>query len=371
MPTTEKQQLTQDEKQVLILNEIPFTSISFSKLCALLGNQDGITKDDILPLVNDLVIKKQIKMTMSKEMEFSRNWNEAIDEERKDLSRALPTHFSNETIFYPRFDSYVANVEDNFYADCICPIKKAYSAISNEYFSWHRNKKTNVTYPPKMHALNSNAVLACNLTAGLVKEDSTVEYAKEMNLIKPEPLKDHPEELNDPKILFDSVISNENTSVFLQTRFLEPFYAPFRQSMWAYQYGQRYLFDDEDKAYPFRCFAKTTNYIFYDGYQTFKSILAIYNDIILNPDKYTNKKITLLQVSFNLSKESNYKNLLNFYNDYDEEARRCAGEFSALCENLVMPEGTTLEFKYASLEEATSICCDNVKDYLTKRYLGF
>lgn len=362
--------LTQEEKTIKVLEQVPFVPASQTKIAEALK---GIVTDaELFLILSALVAEGKVKMAMGQRgPEFSRDWNKAIDEERKNVSRELNKRFDENTIFYPRFDGYVANLEDNFLGDNYADVVATFGTFDKEYSHWHKNAKSGVIYPPKMHALNSKAVLATNVVAGLGLAPEQVEYAVEFEVIEPEALKERPDEMSSPKAQFDAIIHYEDGFDFVQTNFLEPFYQPFRQSMWAYQYGDRYLFNDEEATRIFRDFAKKANFVFFDGYQTFKTIVAIYSDILANPEGYTGKKVNLLNMNWDLGNESAYQAMKEFQNDYLAEGRRVEGLFNELLASLPLPEGTTFEFQFLTLSEVVENMEENAKEYLTKRYLNF
>ncbi len=361
--------LTQEEKVLKVLQQVPFVAASHNKIVDAL--KDEVSDQEVFLILSQLIAEGKVQMSMGpKGPEYSKKWNPAVDEERKLVSRELNKRFLENTIFYPRYEGYVANLEDNFCSD-YSDAFNAFGELDVEYVKWHRNAKTGNVYPPKMHALNSASVLTCNVLAGLGLDPSQVEYAVEFEVIAAEAMRDRPEEISAPKTLFDAIVNYSDAVEFVQTNFLEPFYQPFRQSMWAYQFGNRYLFDDENAIEMWRAFAKKANYVYFDGYAAFKTLVAVYSDILANQDDYKGKKVSVLNISWNLSNESEFKNLLEFQQEYDAEARRSEASFNEFLSELPLPEGTTLDYQYLTLEDVAENLSDDVKEYIKNRYLGF
>lgn len=361
--------LTQEEKVLKVLQQVPFVAASHNKIVDALENE--VSDQEAFLILSQLIAEGKVQMSMGpKGPEYSKKWNSAIDDERKLVSRELNKRFAENTIFYPRYEGYVANLEDNFCSDYAETVN-AYGELDSEYVKWHRNQKTGNVYPPKMHALNSANVLACNVLAGLGLDSSQVEYAVEFEVIAAEAMRDRPDEISAPKTLFDAIINYSDAVEFVQTNFLEPFYQPFRQSMWAYQFGNRYLFDNEQAIEMWRAFAKKANYVYFDGYATLKTMVAVYSDILANPDDYKGKKVSVLNINWNLSNESTFTNLLEFQKEYDAEGKRVEASFNEFLKDLPLPEGTVLDYQYLTLEDVTENLSEDVKAYIKNRYLGF
>lgn len=362
--------LTQEEKKNVVFEAIGFVATSQARITEIL--RDKVDSNDIYLITAELVRDGLINMTMgNKGPEFSRKWNTIIDEERKSISRELNTRFDKNTIFYPRYEGYVANIQDNFLDGDAEVFKREYSELSSEYFMWHRNAKTNNVYPPKMHALNSASVLACNVVKALNLEPEQVIYAAEFEVIASEPLRDRPEEVSAPKAFFDSIIGYDDEVHFVQGNFLEPFYAPYRTNLWPYQYGNRYLFDDADAVAKWRQFAGKLNAVYFDGFKAFKSVLSVYNDVLANPEDYQNKKVKVLNICWNLSDDSKFENLKAFSKNYFEEAAKFGDAFNEFLASLPLPEGTTLVYETLKLDDVCESLAEEHKEYIKNRYSGF
>ena len=250
--------LTQEEKVIKVLQQVPFVSAAHAKIVDAV--KDELTDQDVYFILGQLISEGKIQMVTGKNgPEYCRKWNSAIDEERKLVSREFNKRFDEKTIFYPRYEGYVANLEDNFFSDDYAYVLQSFKEFDSEYGCWHRNVKTGIVYPPKLHALNSASVLTCNILSGLGLDAEQVEYGVEFEVIAAEPMRDRPEEISAPKAQFDAIINHADAVEFVQTNFLEQFYQPFRQSMWAYQFGNRYLFDNDEAIELFREFAKKSS----------------------------------------------------------------------------------------------------------------
>lgn len=363
--------LTQEEKVLKVLQQIPFVAASYRKIVDAL--KDVLPAEEVYMVLGTLVADGKINMAMNSkgDPEYSIKWNPQIDEERKLITREFNKRFNEKTIFLPRYEGYVANLEENFFGEGYNELLDSYKELSDEYVKWHRNAKTGVVYPPKMHSLSSANVLAFNVLAGLELDPSQVEYGVEFEVIAAEPMRDRPEEISAPKAEFDAIVNYADAIDFVQADFLEHFYQPFRQSMWAYQFGNRYLFDNEEAVELWRAFAKKANYVYFNGYDVLKTLVAIYSDVLANPADYQGKKVTLLNIGWNVSKESNFKALASFQASYDEEAKRAEEQFNEFLSKLPLPEGTTLNYQYLTVEEVADNLSDAAKEYVKNRYVGF
>ena len=363
--------LTQEEKVLKVLQQIPFVAASYRKIVDAL--KDVLPAEEVYMALGQLVAESKITMTMNSkgDPEYSIKWNPQVDEERKLITREFNKRFDEKTIFFPRYEGYVANLEDNFFGEEYNELLDAYKELNLEYVKWHRNAKTGVVYPPKMHSLSSAGVLAYNVLAGLELDPSQVEYGVEFEVIAAEPMRDRPEEISAPKAEFAAIVNYADAVDFVQTDFLEHFYQPFRQSMWAYQFGNRYLFDNDEAVELWRAFAKKANYVYFGGYEVLKTLIAIYSDVLANPEDYQGKKVNLLNVAWNVSKDSNFKALANFQEAYDEEAKRAEVQFNEFLSKLPLPEGTTLSYQYLTVEEVAENLSEEVKEYVKNRYVGF
>ena len=356
------------QKVLKVFNEVPFVAVPQIRIAANIKKE--INDQELFLILSSLVAEGKIQMSMGpKGPEYSRKWNTAIDEERKQLSKDLNKRFGENTIFYPRYDGYVANVFDNFIDQEYQVLFDAYQAISGEYVLWHKNAKTGVVYPPKMHNLNSANVLVYNVLKASKAEN--VKYAVELEVLEKEPLKDRPEEISAPKVLFDAVVETENSVEFIQGNFLEHYLSPFKQSLWAYQFGNRYLFSDEHTINTCREIAKNTNFVCVDGVNLLKELVAVCTEIHNNTEKYKGKKVVIKNLTFGVVAESEYKNLAEFQVQYDIEAKKLEGLINEELQYLPLPEGITLEYKYVKLEEALEALEEESKEYIVNRYLNF
>lgn len=359
-----------NEKKVKVLQQVPFVSVTQVKLSEVLK---GVVSDiELLQILNELVVEGVVEMNLGQRgPEFKRRWNSSIDEERKALSKELNSRFPSDTIFLPRYEGYVANATDNFLDGVCSDAFEAFGEFNDEYVRWHRNAKTNVLYPPKMYALNSSCVLTCNVLNGMRIDPSQVEYAVEFEVIAPEEMKDRPGEMSAPKAFFDCIVNYQDAVEFVQTNFLDAFFCPFRQSMWAYQFGSRYLFEDENAIEIWRDAARRAHFVFFDGYETLKTLIAMYSDILANPEDYQNKAVKLINMNWKTSVDTKYKAIGSFMQDYLEEGKKAEQFFNGILANLPLPEGTTLSFEFMTIEDILESLDEEAKAYITNRYLNF
>ncbi|MBR2891190.1 MAG: hypothetical protein IKC22_02280 [Bacilli bacterium] len=356
------------EKELRVFNEVPFVPASQLKIADNI--KDEINDQELFLILSTLVQEGKIQMTMGpKGPEYSRKWNQAIDEERKQLSRVLNKRFEESVIFYPRYEGYVANVFDNFIDDEYSVLFDAYKELSPEYVLWHKNAKTGVVYPPKMHSLNSANVLVYNMLKAQNAQVS--KYAVELDVLQAEALKDKPEEIVTPKVLFDAVVESDSTVEFVQGNFLEHYLSPFRQSLWAYQFGNRFLFEDDHTINAIREIAKHTNFVCVDGVNLIKEITAVCTEIFNNTESYKGKKVVIKNLTFCVKTDSEYQALAEYQAQYNAEAERLEKAVNEELQYLPLPEGITLEVKYARVCEEAEKLEGSKKEYIVNRYLGY
>ena len=361
--------LTKEEQIKNVMELIPFTPISQTRLSVAL--KEEMNDQDLFLILSGLVQEGKIKMNMgTKGPEYYRIWNNKIDEERKALSKDMNSLMGENVFFFPRFDGYVANIKDNFCNDSFQYALSCYNQINNEYVLWHKNNKTGVVYPPKLNAVNSADALAINIISGLGVDESQVTYALEFESLVPEPLRDRPEEISAPKAFFAAEINYEDSVDFVQTRLLEQFYQPTRPGLWAFQYGERFLFNDEESKAAIRDYAKKVGSVYFDLTDLLKTITAVYSDILATPEEYQNKKVNILYIAYNLKDDLKYENLKEFNKEYLLEAKRIEEKTNELFQKLHLPEGVSLEYQFLTLGEVAENLTEDVKEYLKKRYLN-
>lgn len=361
--------MEQSEKLQKVLELIPFTPTSQTKLSLSLKNE--VSDTELFLILSNFVQDGKIKMTMGpKGPEYYREWDSSIDEERKKLSKEFNTRF-DDVIFFPRFDGYVANIEDNFIFDDWENALACFRDISSEYVLWHKNQKTGLVYPPKLNAINSSIVLSLNVTYGLGVDPSQVEYAANFEALAPEPMRDRPEEISAPVSLFDTVINYEDSIDYVQSTLLEQFYQPSRPGLWAFQYGDRFLFDNDEAIELIRSFAKKLNPVYFDVTELIKGIVAIYSDILASPEEYKDKKVSFFKICFDLGKESKYQLLAKYSALYNAEAKELEIKVNELLKSLPLPEGVSFEYQYLLLSEVVESLPEESREYFKKRYLNF
>ena len=361
---------TTKEQVEKILNLIPFTPTSQGKLSMALKGE--VSEQDLFLTLSGMVQDGLVQLNMGvKGPEYFRKWDSNIDVERKALSKELNTRFDESVIFYPRFDGYTANLRDNLLLKDLNEIEASYQDISEEYSMWHRNAKSGVVYPPKLHAINSSNVLGLNIIAGLGVDPSQVDYAIEFEALASEQMHDRPNEISSPKAFFEALIHYDDSVDFVQTKFLEQFYQPTRPSLWAYQYGDRFLFDNEESAELIRNFAKKLHTVYFDSTDLMKTIVAVYSDILASPEEYNNKKVNLIQICFSLSEDTKFKLLKNCLDKYVAEARTLEQEVNELLSKLALPEGVSIEYQFLLVDDVVNNLTEEAQEYIKKRYIGF
>ena len=95
--------LTQDEKVLKVLQQIPFVAASYRKIVDAL--KDELSAEEVYLALGTLVTEGKINMAMNSkgDPEYSIKWNPLVDEERKLIAREFNKRFEEKTIFYPRY----------------------------------------------------------------------------------------------------------------------------------------------------------------------------------------------------------------------------------------------------------------------------
>ena len=358
-----------NDKKARVLELIPFSPTSQSKLSFAL--REEVNDTELFLVLSSLVQDGEVLMSMGvKGPEYYRKWNLEIDEERKRLSKELNTRFS-EVIFFPRFDGYVANVKDNFNFGEYNSILDNFLDVSEEYVLWHRNAKTGLIYPPKLNALSSSTVMSLNIVNSLGVNNENVIYGANYEVLVPEPMHDRPDEISAPRVLFDAIINYDDAVDYIQSTFLEQFYQPSKPGLWPFQYGDRFLFDNDEAKELIHEFSKTLNPIYFDATDLIKSITAIYSDILASPEEYLNKKVHLFKINFELEENTSFPLLYDYAKLYNAEGKDLELRINELLAKLPLPEGVSLEYQFLSLSEVVNTFEEDKKDYFIKRYFKF
>ena len=125
--------LTQEEKVLKVLQQIPFVAASYRKIVDAL--KDVLPAEEVYMVLGTLVADGKINMAMNSkgDPEYSIKWNPQIDEERKLITREFNKRFNEKTIFLPRYEGYVANLEENFFGEGYNELLDSYKELSDEY----------------------------------------------------------------------------------------------------------------------------------------------------------------------------------------------------------------------------------------------
>ena len=352
-----------------ILEQIPFSPISQLRLANVL--KEEVSDQELFLALSKLVEDGKIMMNMGiKGPEYSRKWNTKVDEERKAFSKELNTRFDENVIFFPRFEGYVANIKDNIIARHPQEILKNFCEIGEDYVYWHKNNKSGLVYPPKLNAANSSDVFAVNIISGLGVDDSQIQYAVEFEALAKEAFKDRPEEISAPKAFFDAAISYNDAIDFVQGHLIDSFYQPVKPGLWAYQYGDRYLFDDEEAINLFRDFSKKIHAVYFDITDLIKTIVALYSDILASSEDYINKKVNILSINYLLKEDTKYQVLYNYQEHYLKEAHSIEEKVNELLAKLNLPEGVSMEYQFLTIDDVIDNLSEDAKAYIEKRYLN-
>ena len=103
-----------NEKVLKVFQQIPFVAASYRKIVDAL--KDDLSVEEVYLVLGSLVSEGKINMVINSkgDPEYSIKWNPQVDEERKLIAREFNKRFEEKTIFFPRYEGYVANLDDNF-----------------------------------------------------------------------------------------------------------------------------------------------------------------------------------------------------------------------------------------------------------------
>ena len=179
----------------------------------------------------------------------------------------------------------------------------------------------------EMEQVNSSAGLAVNYWRAyeLCHPDSSVEFEWK----KQKPLK------RGIPANIDVVVREKDRMTFIESKFLEPYYS--RNAPLAKSYVEPDKYSEETgPAEPWvELFSEAKNFKIYNVVQLCRHLLAIYKDMMITPEDYVQKTVTLLSVTWGMTDE--------FLNDYftdrekaglAERTKRISDE-SARCHKLL------------------------------------
>lgn len=152
----------------------------------------------------------------------------------------------------------------------------------------------------EMEQVNSSAGLAVNYWRAyeLCHPDSSVEFEWK----KQKPLK------RGIPANIDVVVREKDRMTFIESKFLEPYY--FRNAPLAKSYVEPDKYSEETgPAEPWvELFSEAKNFKIYNVVQLCRHLLAIYKDMMITPEDYVQKTVTLLSVTWGMTDA--------FLNDY-------------------------------------------------------
>lgn len=181
----------------------------------------------------------------------------------------------------------------------------------------------------EMRKVHSSAGLAVNYWRAyeLCHPDSSVEF--EWKKQKPLKLK------RGSPANIDVVVREKDRMTFIESKFLEPYYRPNDSLAKSYVETDKYS-EETGPAEPWvELFSEAKNFKIYNVVQLCRHLLAIYKDMMITPEDYVQKTVTLLSVTWEMTDA--------FLNDYftdkqkagSVERTRRISEESARCHKLL------------------------------------
>lgn len=180
----------------------------------------------------------------------------------------------------------------------------------------------------EMEQVDSSAGLAVNYWRAyeLCHPDSSVEFEWK----KRKPLKKYGSTAN-----IDVVVREKNKMTFIESKFLEPYYSENDSLVESYMKADKYS-KKTGPAEPWvELFSEAKKFKIYNVVQLCRHLLAIYKDMMITPEDYVQKTVTLLSVTWEMTDA--------FLNDYftdkekaeSVERTKCISEESARCHKLL------------------------------------
>lgn len=154
----------------------------------------------------------------------------------------------------------------------------------------------------EMRKVHSSAGLAVNYWRAyeLCHPDSSVEF--EWKKQKPLKLK------RGSPANIDVVVREKDRMTFIESKFLEPYYRPNDSLAKSYVETDKYA-EETGPAEPWvELFSEAKNFKIYNVVQLCRHLLAIYKDMMITPEDYDQKTVTLLSVTWEMTDA--------FLNDY-------------------------------------------------------
>lgn len=180
----------------------------------------------------------------------------------------------------------------------------------------------------EMEQVDSSAGLAVNYWRAyeLCHPDSSVEFEWK----KRKPLKKYGSTAN-----IDVVVREKDKMTFIESKFLEPYYSENDSLVESYMKADKYS-KKTGPAEPWvELFSEAKKFKIYNVVQLCRHLLAIYKDMMITPEDYVQKTVTLLSVTWEMTDA--------FLNDYftdkekaeSVERTKCISEESARCHKLL------------------------------------
>ncbi|GEM_PF-5962091 len=316
------------------------------------------------------------------------NW-EYVNLERGKLIEKLKKRLSSTTQYYPgMFRNYVKNLDDNLITPLTSSHREQINLGDGGELKWWYNEKVGCEFPPKMQAVHSSSALIYNLLSYLDCGNlffngecfKKVEFEKKLPTLKEEKTKDS-NETNHPCANIDAYLESKEEMLFIENKFVEPYYSPDKKSnkdktkeiKAAYLHSTRYLFDDQATIKKWNDLFRN-KFEIYDGNQMMKHMLAIYSDVINNPNKYCGyKEIVLLNLVWSQATEPEFRELYSVDKEYKAEGKKSIDKFNDFLNNLVLPQNLKFKVLYLTYAEFLNekACQNNEKtfDYIKNRYI--
>ncbi|QLY40655.1 hypothetical protein HF295_07270 [Hujiaoplasma nucleasis] len=284
--------------------------------------------------------------------------NKKLERERELLVQRFKQGFKIAT-----GSSKIGHINDNLFYPLLEEERKQLEDGDGDELSW------------KTSRVNSSACLLLNTFTPMRQGNSL--SINNLGVFNSYRLEDKLQVLNGSvrKANIDMVISNNETVVYIESKFIELFYYDKK-----HQLSESYFSEDK---YPTKDIYQASKQLFnlynyFDGNQLIKHAIGIYRDCLDNKEKYLNKKVKLLNLAWELHDTTyKYEDSFRLQLRAIKEATMFTSMFNKLMKKAFKKIGVDFEFIYMNyydfIHHHTDIGMYSIEllNYLDKRYFFY
>jgi len=259
---------------------------------------------------------------------------------------------------------HIDDINDNLYEPLKEEERKQFEAADGDELKW------------KASRANSSACLLLNTFSSL-RQGNPLEISKLGAFTSYELEKKLPV-LNGrgKKANIDMVLSNDDTIIYIESKFTELFYYNHKKTLLSDAYFNVNKYPSKDIYQAAKQLFNQFNH--FDGNQLIKHTIGIYRDCLENPERYQDKKVILMNLCWELH-DTNYKYEDSFQLQLRaiKEASMFSQSFNQLMKKVFDKIGIKFDFIYLNyydfIHHQTNIVSldQGLVEYLNKRYFFY